>query len=123
MPCNSDYLEPNNMEVEHSKVLALLKELKTGKLPRSFGDGSHSRVYNKTTKEILDEKVEELCSKLQDVEDTKKYSLEMQIWWRDHKKADRARLKMISEAKKKSKDRQELVNRLTPYEKELLGIR
>jgi hypothetical protein len=111
------------MEVEHSKVLALLEELKTGKLPRSFGDGSNSRVYNKTTKKILDGKVEELCSKLQDVEDIKKYSPEMQIWWRDHKKADRARLKRISEAKKKSKDRQELVNRLTPYEKELLGIK
>lgn len=111
------------MEVEHSKVLALLKELKTGKLPRSFGDGSNSRVYNKTIKKILDGKVEELCSKLQDVEDIKKYSPEMQIWWRDHKKADRARLKWISEAKKKSKDRQELVNRLTPYEKELLGIK
>ncbi len=123
MPCNSDYLEANSMEIEHSKVLALLKELKTGKLPKSFGDGYHKDVYNKTTKTILDEKVAELCSKLQEVEDIKKYSLEMQMWWRDHQKADRARLKKMSAAKKESKDRQELISRLTTYEKKLLGIK
>jgi hypothetical protein len=34
MPCISDYQEPTAAEIEHSKVLALLKELKTGKLPK-----------------------------------------------------------------------------------------
>ena len=123
MPCNSDYLEANGMEIEHSKVLALLKELKTGKLPSFFGDGYHKDVYNKTTKGILDEKVAELCSKLQDVEDVKKYSLEMQMWWRDHQKADKARIKRISQSKKEAKDKEELLLKLSPYEKKLLGIK
>lgn len=123
MPCNSDYLEANGMEIEHSKVLALLKELKTGKLPSFFGDGYHKDVYNKTTKGILDEKVAELCSKLQDVEDVKKYSLEMQMWWRDHQKADKARIKRIAQSKKEAKDKEELLLKLSPYEKKLLGIK
>ena len=123
MPCNSDYLEANGMEIEHSKVLALLKELKTGKLPSFFGDGYHKDVYNKTTKGILDEKVAELCSKLQDVEDIKKYSLEMQMWWRDHQKADKARIKRIAQSKKEAKDKEELLLKLSPYEKKLLGIK
>lgn len=123
MPCNSDYLEANGMEIEHSKVLALLKELKTGKLPSFFGDGYHKDVYNKTTKGILDEKVAELCSKLQDVEDVKKYSLEMQMWWRDHQKADKARIKRIAQSKKEAKDKEELLSKLSPYEKKLLGIK
>ena len=123
MPCNSDYLEANGMEIEHSKVLALLKELKTGKLPSFFGDGYHKDVYNKTTKGILDEKVAELCSKLQDVEDVKKYSLEMQMWWRDHQKADKARIKRIARSKKEAKDKEELLSKLSPYEKKLLGIK
>lgn len=123
MPCNSDYLEANGMEIEHSKVLALLRELKTGKLPSFFGDGYHKDVYNKTTKGILDEKVAELCSKLQDVEDVKKYSLEMQMWWRDHQKADKARIKRIAQSKKEAKDKEELLSKLSPYEKKLLGIK
>ena len=123
MSCNSDYLEANGMEIEHSKVLALLKELKTGKLPSFFGDGYHKDVYNKTTKGILDEKVAELCSKLQDVEDIKKYSLEMQMWWRDHQKADKARIKRIAQSKKEAKDKEELLLKLSPYEKKLLGIK
>ena len=28
MPCNSDYLDANDQEIEYSKVLALLEELK-----------------------------------------------------------------------------------------------
>lgn len=123
MPCNSDYLEANDMEIEHSKVLALLKELKTGKLHSFFGDGYHKDVYNKTTKGILDEKVVELCSKLQDVEDIKKYSLEMQMWWRDHQKADKDRIKRIAQSKKEAKDKEGLLSKLSPYEKKLLGIK
>lgn len=57
-----------------------------------WGDGFDKRVYSKTiTKEDLDEKTAELCSKLKEIEDVSKYSLELQMWWRDHQIADQKR--------------------------------
>ena len=94
MPCNSDYLEPNGIEIELSKVYQLLDELNGKKLPKSYGDGFDKRVYDKRfEKKDLDEKVRELCSSLKLEPDVTKYSLELQIWWRDHKKVDRKREK------------------------------
>ena len=95
--------------IEHSKNKGEIR------LENYFGDGYHKDVYDKTTKGILDEKVAELCSKLQDVEDVKKYSLEMQMWWRDHQKADKARIKRIAQSKKEAKDKEELLSKLSPY--------
>ena len=96
MPCNSDYMEANQNEKNLSVIYGLLDELETGKLPYNFGDGYDKRVYNKhLSKEHLDEKTEELCSKLQN-SDVLKFSLEMQMWWRDHQKADKDRLKNVS---------------------------
>ena len=93
MGCNSDYLRPSAMEYNLSEVYAFLDELETGKLPEGFvmGDYSDDRAYNKATKSHLDEKVAELCSRLKKVKNVKKYSLEMQMWWRDHQIADRKR--------------------------------
>lgn len=90
MPCNSDYLDPTKWEVEASKVLALLEEVKTGDLPEWFGRGTHHLVYNKISKEKLDEWTAELC-KLLSKEDVSLFSLEMQMWYREHKKADAKR--------------------------------
>lgn len=45
MGCRSDYMEPTSWEVENSKVLALLEELKTNELPEWYGNGSNSKVY------------------------------------------------------------------------------
>ena len=93
MPCNSDYMEPTKMEYNLSEVYALLHELDKGKLPRGFRKGSYidKRAYNNATKDLLDKKVSEHCSRLKTVKNVKKYSLEMQMWWRDHQKADRKR--------------------------------
>lgn len=92
MPCNSDYLNPTSREKDLSNIYYFLDELKTGKLSKNFGDGYHKKVYSKhLSKKIADKKVQELCSKLKKV-NVKKYSLEMQIWWRDHQKADKERL-------------------------------
>jgi hypothetical protein len=91
MPCNSDYLDPTQTEVEASKVAALLQEIKTGELPVWFGNGHHPSVYNKATKDDLDRMVQELCHKLSK-EDVSLFSLEMQMWWREHKRADLRRV-------------------------------
>lgn len=122
MPCNSDYMEPNQQEINLSIVYGLLDELETGKLPTNFGDGYDKRVYNKgLSKEHLDQKTEELCSKLQQT-DVTKYSLEMQIWWRDHQKADAERLQKEIDEKKNAEEKEAALAKLTTYERRLLGL-
>lgn len=123
MPCNSDYMQATSFEVNLSTVYGLLDELKTGKLPKNFGNGYDKRVYNKGLKqEFLDKKTKELCTKLQNT-DVTKYSLEMQMWWRDHQKADKERVEKYLQAKKDVKAKEKALSKLTPYEKKLLGLK
>ena len=122
MPCNSDYMEANQNEKNLSVIYGLLDELETGKLPSNFGDGYDKRVYNKRlSKEHLDEKTEELCSKLQN-SDVSKFSLEMQIWWRDHQKADKDRLQKEMSEQKDNEARNIALSKLSDYERKLLGL-
>ena len=122
MPCNSDYMEATKHEKNLSVVYGLLDELKTGKLPKNFGDGYDHRVYNKKlSKEHLDEKTEELCSKLQQT-DVTKYSLELQMWWRDHQAEDKERLQKELKDKKDKSAREAALVKLTLYERSLLGL-
>ena len=124
MGCNSDYLEPTNKEVEASKVLALLEEVKTGVLPDYFGEGTYHKVYNKDSSAILEKKVPSLCKKLSKKSESeiKDYSLELQLWWRDHLKADKERLEASLKLAKEKKERDALIAKMTPHEKSLLGL-
>ena len=123
MPCRSDYLAASNHEIEASKVLALLEEVETGNLPDYYNDGYYREVYNKNAKRILKEKVPILCEKLQQIKNVTKYSLELQIWWRDHQEADKKRIQ--DELKKKSDDiaRKAALDKLSDYEKKLLNLK
>lgn len=97
MPCNCDYMEPTTLEIVHSKIVALLNEITTGELsnyPKELVSynplpNSYSREYKKT----VDKDTERLCTILssKNNDEIKNYSLEMQIWWRDHQKADKER--------------------------------
>ena len=121
MPCNSDYMNATNNEVNLSIVFGLLDELQTGILPKDFGNGYDKRAYCHYEDELLDVKTEELCNHLQGI-DVSGYSLEMQMWWRDHQKADKKRVSkelfdLIKEADKKI-----ALSKLSQYEKDLLGI-
>ena len=119
MPCNGEYMNPHEREKNLSVIYGLLDELKTGKLPKNFGDGYDERIYNKgLSQEHLNEKTEELCGILQNT-DVSKFSLEMQIWWRDHQKADKKRLSQES----KEEARKKALSKLTAYERKLLGIK
>jgi hypothetical protein len=87
MPCDSSYMDPNHFESEISKVACLLDELQGKKWEKKDWEGYHPSVYCKINKEKADKMVDKLCSALKNV-DVTEYSLEMQIWWRDHKKVD-----------------------------------
>lgn len=92
MACNSNYMKPNDFEINLSNVFLLLDEL-DGKLFKEadYNRGSDKRVYNRNLPEgLLDSKVKELCSRLKTKteDEIREYSLELQMWWRDHKRAD-----------------------------------
>lgn len=122
MPCNADYMNPGNLEKEISKVACILDEL-DGKINSNrHWEGYHPDVYGACSKQKADRMVAELCARLQEVKDVSSLSLEAQIWWRDHQRADKARIEAELEAQKRKKDRKELIAKLTPYERSLLGV-
>lgn len=122
MPCNSDYMNASSMEKNISIVACLLDELDGIAANKSSWDGYHPKVYNNCSKKKADTLVAELCSRLQQVEDISKYSLEMQIWWRDHQRADKARIEAELETQNRQADREALISRLSKYERSLLGV-
>lgn len=115
MPCNSDYMEANSFEHNISQVACLLDELAGKSWSKDDWSGYHPRVYNKATKELGDSLVKELCEALKEVE-IKKYSLEMQIWWRDHQAKDKERIN------REAAERQAALAKLTPRERQVLNI-
>lgn len=115
-------MESTEFEKEFSRVYGLLDELETGKLAPGYGNGYDKRVYNRrATRQELNEKTEELCTKLQNA-DVTKYSLEMQIWWRDHQKADKARIEKEMNSEKTELEKEQAIAKLTEYERRLLGL-
>jgi hypothetical protein len=122
MPCNCDHLEASHLESEMSKVACLLDELNGKKrIDRDHWRGYHPRVYNRISRPDADKLTEELCSRLQEV-DVSTCSLEMQIWWRDHQEADKAKAKSALSAAKKKAERKAALAKLTPHERRLLGL-
>lgn len=120
MPCNSDHLRSTHLEVEMSRVACLLDELDgKKKINRDHWDGYHPRVYSKNIDP--DEMTAELCSRLQGV-DVSKCSLEMQIWWRDHKAADKKRVEKELKNAETAKQKKAALAKLTPHERKLLGL-
>ena len=122
MPCNSDYLDPNGFEVELSRVACLLDEISGKKWENPHWSGFHPAVYCKVIgKAKADKMVDQLCKALQEV-DVTKYSLEMQLWWRDHKAADEKRIQAQIEADAQQVDREAALAKLTDYERQLLDL-
>lgn len=107
-------MEPNRLEQELSKVACLLDELNGEPWSKHEYQGFHPKIYwSSNLKERADELVAELCSKLKNT-DVSQYSLEMQMWWRDHQIADSEREKEELARKEKAlqtykKAKQELI--------------
>lgn len=95
MPCNSDYMNPDYHEVNHSKVRSGLDELAGRTVKDSYWEGYHPSVYcEHTSKEELDIDTRTLCEALSKLgKKTQTLSLELQLWWREHQKADKRREK------------------------------
>ena len=126
MPCNGDYLAANGKEVQLSRVACLLDELDGKPINRGYREGYHPAVYNNRALQTphsaaADRLVAELCERLQGV-DVTKYSLELQMWWRDHQAADKARIEHELARKKDDAARKSAIAKLTTHERKLLGL-
>lgn len=121
MPCNSDYMAASRYEEQISRVACLLDELASKPVQRSWWSGYHPRVYGKITRALGEQLVQELCTSLQSL-DVSKYSLEMQIWWRDHQAAEKERLERELSQAQLLADREAALSKLTSYERKVLGI-
>lgn len=96
MPCDSSYMNATGLEIELSRLLLLLEEFRTGVpvnyksadwhgyLQQAYGCGHDQAALRKRA----DAATAELCEKLTACKDVTKFSLEMQVWWRDHQRAD-----------------------------------
>lgn len=94
MPCRSDYMEPTEREREASKVAALLDFVETGVLDLYHFDGHHPLVYNTLEKKFdLDASTANLCQlcKLTEPEIMDEQPTDLQLWWHNHRLADRRR--------------------------------
>jgi len=125
MPCNSDYLNASGLEIELSRVLLLTQELETGKpvdTRSSDWMGYMTEAYGKADlRAKADAAVANLCDRLKKV-DVTQYSLEMQVWWRDHQAADKRREAEEKEKDKKTALRASAIKKLTPAERKALGL-
>ncbi|MAH32735.1 MAG: hypothetical protein CMG78_12140 [Marinobacter sp.] len=121
MPCSCDHLESTPLEKEASKLVALLDELnKKGKPKSNFGDGYDKRVYNKITRAKADILIARLCGKLGRIKGIDRYSLEMQIWWRDHQASDKKKAIAKQRAARDKHDLKKALGKLTPRERALV---
>ena len=101
MPCDSSHMESNPKEVTISRLYCFLGELKGRKWKKAEYDGYHRDVYNKGLSEgTADIAADQLCTALKGIapEQIQKFSLELQMWWRDHKQADKARAQKARKA-------------------------
>lgn len=105
MPCDGSHMAPNGFEVEMSKVMAIRDELRdeVDYVDLEAYRGYHPHVYNQGRSRDIqwrDEMVADLCSRIKQLseDEIKAHSLELQLWWREHQKADKAR-----EAREKDK--------------------
>ena len=96
MPCDSSHLNARGDEIEMSRVFLLLDEVNGGSPPdtrSSAWSGYDSRAYGKSIPSaVQDNLVADLCGKCRALGPAiRTKSLELQVWWRDHQRADAER--------------------------------
>lgn len=127
MPCRCDDYEQPKLNHELSKVCCLLQEIDHGNFDvYDYWGGTHPTVYNRNiSNDKADDLTSELCAKIQKIEkesELSNYSLELQIWWRDHKKQDKLRIQEELDKKYEEDAKERALRKLSAYEKKLLGL-
>ena len=129
MPCNSGYMSATRTERSMSPVACFIDELNGIKNSHKDIDGYHSKVYNQhLTPEDCDRMVSELCmlclelDNSRDMPNVSDYSLELQIWWRDHKIADEKRTESETRQNQLEYAKRQALAKLSAEDKVILGL-
>ena len=125
MPCSSSHMDSTLLEQELSRVFAFLDEVnyKITEHSENFGSGYDDRVYGKATQRLLDYKTSLLCATITNTSrPLSKFSLELQLWWRDHQRLDAARAKTKELALSNKSLRESGLAKLLPEEREALSL-
>ena len=132
MPCNSDYLNPTQDELNKilvSKLIRYVDRKLEEKTPNKIIKVSRD-VYGKGVD--LNIIVPALCSKLKSLSNEQKEEIiynakdktsrDLADWWEEHQNADKERKKLEKEEKNKKSLVSNALSKLTPKEKKALGI-
>lgn len=116
MGCRSDYSGPSARQKESLVVSDLLTEVgKYEGMPLREGDSRMESWYGDVN--LLDKNTAKLC-KFCKKNDVSGFSLELQIWWRDHQAADVKR----EESEEKGKLKKEALAKISKADRKLLGL-
>ena len=115
MPCKSDGPYYDSVALAVILIYRHLDEL-AGKSPKDRHWG-----FLRADQGDLDRLTAHLCGKLKSV-DVTSYSLELQMWWRDHQAADKARDDKRVQENALEARKQAALAKLTDEECELLGL-
>lgn len=121
MPCDASHCAANELEIETSRMACLIDEMNGRAINKDWWKGYHPRAYCRSSQEMADSMTEYLCSRLQSI-NVKLYSLEMQMWWRDHQAADKAKAEAEIAKARDDNDRKIALSKLTLREMKLLGL-
>lgn len=129
-PCNSDYMEPHNSEIEHSQIACVLDEIEGRKTDRAWWRGYHPKVYCQTydkynskydPEKMLATVVNVLSHKARI--QIQSYSLELQMWWRDYLEAEEKETRRKKNEKKRAALKKKALGKLNYAEKKALGLK
>lgn len=119
-------MDPDDKEVQYSQMYCVIDELNGLVRDKHEWEVCHPKVYGKSvSKAQADLDIEVLCRRLTRLEAKGKItelSLEAQMWWRDHKRADAERQKQEAEAAQREALIQSARLKLTPEERKVLGL-
>ena len=119
MPCDAGHCEASAREVESRVVREFLREIAGKKFDHD--DPSKNQGYYGKVDE-LDNDTAALCAWCMS-HDVSKMSLELQLWWKKHQKAD---AKKLAERRRLEEDevlKKAALAKLTKEERRVLGLR
>lgn len=134
MPCNADHMQANELEIEVGRLTLLHREVTEGKpfTPDQWDSAGYLEgVYGKGLSRVTANRLtRDLCEYLSGDVDPAVFSLELQLWWRNHQEADKKKARQRKKAKQRKTAKQRkaiklkaLLAKLSEEEKELLGIK
>ena len=133
MPCNSGYMNPNRKEVNSRQVaehLAYVYSRLGVKAPQQVADAAVSCYGNV---KALNEMVVTLCNLVSNMTPEEKDEIvydgrnagarKLATWWDEHIAADLRRAEQELAVAIQNQSKEAALSKLTPYEKELLGLK